>query len=272
MYVEVGNRIALIAGNGKFPILFAQEAKKKAVDIVAIAINEETEKELERYVDKIYWLGVGELQKLFQVLLKEKLTTAVMAGQVKHKALFDKSIKIDPLMQKLLDTVKDKKTDSLIGAVAKRLEAAGVKLLDSTMFLSELLPEKGVLTKKPLDEKILGDIEFGKEIAKSIAGLDIGQTVVVKDKVVLAIESIEGTDEAIKRGAKYGKEGIVVVKVSKPNQDMRFDVPIIGPETIKLLNQLKAACIAIEAKKTLIIDKEETIQLADVLKVAIVAI
>jgi len=272
VYVGVENRIALIAGNGRFPILFAQEAKKKSVGIVAIAINGETDKELSRHVDKIYWLGVGELQKLFQVMLKEKLTTAVMAGQVKHKTLFDKSIKIDPLMQKLLDTVKDKKTDSLIGAVAKRLEAAGVKLLDSTIFLSDLLPEKGVLTKNPLDEKILGDIEFGKEIAKSIAGLDIGQTVIVKDKVVLAIESIEGTDEAIKRGAKYGKEGIVVVKVSKPEQDMRFDVPIIGPETIKLLSQLKSACIAIEAKKTLVIDKEESIKLANEAGVVIVAI
>ena len=266
------NRIGLIAGNGKFPIIFAKEAKKKGIEVIGIAIKEEASNDLEKYVAKIYWLGVGELEKLSQVLLREKLSSVVMAGQVRHKILFDKSIKIDPDMQKLLDSVKDKKTDSLMGAVAKRLEQGGVKLLDSTTFLQDYLPEKGVLTKKTLEKKILDDIEFGRGLAKSIAGLDIGQTVVVKDKAVLAVESIEGTDEAIKRGAKYGKSGIIVVKVSKPNQDMRFDVPIIGPDTIKLLKELKAACIAIEAKKTLIIDKEETIKFADEANIAIVAL
>lgn len=265
------NRIGLIAGNGRFPLLFARAASRKGAEVVAIAINEETEKELEKYVNKIYWLGVGELERLFQILRQERLTSVVMAGQVKHKRVFDKNIKIDTEMQALLDNVKDKKTDSLIGAVAKRLEASGVKVLDSTTFLSDYLPGKGVLTKHTLDERILDDIEFGRGIAKSIAGLDIGQTVVVKDRAVLAVESIEGTDEAIKRGARYGKEGIVVIKVSKPDQDMRFDIPIIGPDTIKLLQQLKAACISIEAKKTLIIDKEETIKLANESGIGIVA-
>jgi DUF1009 family protein len=265
-------RIGLIAGNGRFPILFAQEAKKIGVEIVAIGIDGETEKQLEQYVDKVYWLGVGELEKLFQILFQEKLTSVVMAGQVKHKTLFDKNIKIDKKMLELLYQVRDKKTDSLIGAVAKGLEKSGIKVLDSTTFLSDYLPEKGVLTKDSLDKRVLDDIEFGRGIAKSIAGLDIGQTVVVKDKVVLAVESIEGTDEAIKRGAHYGKDGVVVIKVSKPNQDMRFDVPIIGPDTVGLLKDLKASCIAIEATKTIIIDKEETIKLADKAGVAIVAI
>lgn len=265
------NKIGLIAGNGRFPIIFAQEAKKKGIEVVAIAINQEASKDLSGFVKKIYWLGAGELEKLFQILVQEKLTSVVMAGQVKHKILFNKNIKIDTAMQKLLDSVKDKKTDSLIGAIAKGLESKGVKVLDSTTFLSDYLPEKGVLTKNSLDERILADVEFGRDIAKSIAGLDIGQSVVVKDKVVLAVESIEGTDEAIKRGAKYGKEGIIVVKVSKPNQDMRFDVPIIGPETIRLLKELKASCISIEARKTLIIDKEETIRLANEAGIGIVA-
>jgi DUF1009 family protein len=194
-----------------------------------------------------------------------------MAGQVRHKTLFDKAIKIDTKMQELLDSVKDKKTDSLIGAVAKRLEAIGVKLLDSTTFLSDSLAEKGVLTKSSPAKKVLYDVEFGRKIAKSIAALDIGQTIVVKDRAVLAVESIEGTDEAIRRGAKYGKENIVVIKVSKPDQDMRFDIPIIGPSTIKLLGELKAACISIEANKTLIIDKGETIRLANDAGVSIVA-
>ena len=266
------NRIGLIAGNGKFPILFAQAAKRKGIEVVAIGINEETSKDLAQFVDKIYWLGAGELEKLFQILLQEKLTLVAMAGQVRHKLLFDKNIKIDKKMEELLDKVRDRKTDSLIGAVANLLEQSGIKLLDSTTFLKDFLPEKGVLTKNSLDRRVLEDIEFGKTLAKSIAGLDIGQSVVVKDKVVLAVESIEGTDEAVKRGAYYGKNGVVVIKVSKPNQDMRFDVPIIGPDTIRLLKEVHAACIAIEAKKTLIIDIEKTINLADELKIGIVAI
>lgn len=265
-------RIALIAGNGKFPILFAQAARKKGIEVVAIAINEETSRELARFVDKIYWLAAGELEKLFQIFLQENLTSAVMAGQVRHKLLFDKNVKIDTKMSELLDKVKDRKTDSLIGAVAERLEQSGIRLLDSTTFLSDYLPEKGTLTKHPLDERVLEDIEFGRGIAKELASLDIGQTVVVKDKVVLAVESIEGTDEAIKRGARYGKAGIVIIKVSKPNQDMRFDIPVIGPETINLLKTLKASCIAIEAKKTLIIDKEETIKSADKSGIGVVAL
>lgn len=267
-----GSRLGLIAGNGKFPILFAQAAKKTGVEIIAIAINEETEKVLADFVDKIYWVGVGELEKLFEILLKEKLTSIVMAGQVRHKLLFDKTIKIDKKMQDLLDKVIDKKTDSLIGAIANRLLSLGIKILPSTTFLSDYLPKKGVLTKASLDTRISEDIEFGKDIAKHLAGLDIGQSVVVKDKVVLAVESIEGTDEAIKRAYQYGKEGIVVIKVSKPNQDMRFDVPIIGPNTIKLLKEVRASCIAIEAEKTLIIDKEETIKLADESNIGVVGI
>lgn len=263
-------RIGLIAGNGEFPILFAQEAKKKGAEVIAIGIKEETEKRLENYVSKTYWLGVGELEKLFQVLLKEKLKEVVMAGQVRHKRLFE-NIKLDAGMQKLLAEVKDKRTDSLIGSIAKKLEQAGVKVLDSTTFLSDYLPKKGVLTKNNLDKRILDDIEFGRGIAKSVAGLDIGQTVAVKDKTVLAVESIEGTDETIKRAAKYGKDGIVVIKVSKPDQDMRFDVPIIGPDTIKLLKQVNASCISIEAGKALIIDKDETIKLADQSGIGIVA-
>lgn len=271
MFLEVRTRIALIAGNGKFPIIFAKAARRKDAEIVAIGIKEETSRELESCVDKMYWLGVGELERLFQILASERLTTAVMAGQVRHRLLFDKAIKLDKKMLELLNSVKDKKTDSLIGAIAGQLERSGVKLLDSTTFLSDCLAVKGLLTKARPDERVKQDIEFGRTIAKSIAGLDIGQTVVVKDRVVLAIESIEGTDEAIKRGAHYGKKGIVVIKVSKPAQDMRFDVPIIGPGTIKLLRKVRAACIAIEAKKTLIIDKEETIKLADESGVGIVA-
>ena len=265
------NRIGLIAGNGRFPIIFAESARKKDVEIIAIAINEETSQELEKFVNKIYWLGVGELERLLSILKQENIKHIVMAGQVRHKLLFDKKIKIDKKMQFLLGSLKNKKTDSIIGGVARLLQFKGVKVLSSIIFLSDYLPRKGVLTKQLPDARILKDIEFGRNIAKTIAGLDIGQSVVVKDKVVLAVESIEGTDEAVRRAAKYGKEGVVVVKVTKPRQDMRFDVPVIGPDTIRILSEVKASCLAIEAKKTLIIDKEETLRLADEANITIIA-
>ena len=266
------NKIGLIAGNGRFPIIFAQAARKKGVEIVAIGINEETSRELEKFADKIYWLGVGELEKLLKILREENIRSVVMAGQVKHKLLFDNDVKIDKRMQFLLGGLKNKKTDSIIGAVARLLGLSGIKVLSSITFLSDYLPERGILTKISPDARQLKDIEFGRRIAKVIAGLDLGQSIAVKDMVVLAVESIEGTDEAIRRAAKYGKEGIVVIKVTKPRQDMRFDVPVIGPDTIKLLQEVKASCLAIEAKKTLIIDKPETLRLAEAGGISIVAI
>lgn len=265
------NRIGLLAGNGRFPIIFAESARKKGVEVIAIGINEETSKELEKFVNKMYWLGVGELEKLLGILKEENIRSIVMAGQVKHKLLFDKNIKIDNRMQFLLGSLKNKKTDSIIGAVARLLEFKGIKVLSSIIFLSDYLPQKGVLTKTLPDQRILKDIDFGRKIAKTIAGLDIGQSIIVKDRVVLAVESIEGTDEAIKRAVRYGNEGIVVIKVTKPRQDMRFDVPVVGPDTIRLLKEVKASCLSIEAKKTLIIDKQETLRLAEEAGISIVA-
>jgi hypothetical protein len=267
----MADRIGLIAGNGRFPIIFAQAARKKGVEVIAIGINEETSGELENFVSKIYWLGVGELDRLLKILKEENIRSIVMAGQVRHKLLFDNNIKIDNKMRFLLGGLKNKKTDSIIGAFARLLGLAGIKVLSSITFLSDYLPEKGILTRLLPDERILKDIEFGKLIAKKVAGMDIGQSVVVKDKTVLAVESIEGTDEAIRRGARYGKDGIVVIKVTKPKQDMRFDVPVIGPDTIKLLREVKASCLAIEAEKTLIIDKEETLKLANESNITIIA-
>jgi len=265
------NRIGLLAGNGRFPIIFAESARKKGVEVIAIGINEETSKELEKFADKMYWLGVGELEKLLGILKEENIRSIVMAGQVRHKLLFDNNIKIDKKMQLLLGGLRNKKTDSIIGAVARLLEFKGIKVLSSITFLSDYLPQKGVLTSQIPDERVLKDIDFGRRIAKAIAGLDIGQSLVVKDRVVLAVESIEGTDEAIRRAARYGKDGVVVIKVTKPKQDMRFDVPVVGPDTIRLLKEVKASCLSIEAKKTLIIDKQETLRLAEEAGISIVA-
>ncbi|PIP67505.1 MAG: DUF1009 domain-containing protein [Candidatus Omnitrophica bacterium CG_4_9_14_0_2_um_filter_42_8] len=265
------NRIGLLAGNGRFPIIFAESARKKGVEVIAIGINEETSEELEKFVNKIYWLGAGELEKLLGILKEENIRSIVMAGQVRHKLLFDNNIKIDKKMQLLLGSLRNKKTDSIIGAVARLLEFKGIKVLSSITFLSDYLPQKGILTSKLPDERVLKDIDFGRRIAKAIAGLDIGQSIVVKDGVVLAVESIEGTDETIRRAARYGKDGVVVIKVTKPRQDMRFDVPVIGPDTIRLLKEVKASCLSIDAKKTLIIDKQETLKFAGEAGISIVA-
>jgi len=255
-------KIGLIAGNGKFPLFFAQEAKRKKKGVIAIAFKEETSKELSRYVDEIHWISVGELQKLIDILVKAGLKRVVMAGQVNLSLLFSK-IKMDKEAQKLLKEVENKTTDTLLGKVAEKLAQRNITLISSATYLNDFLTERGILTRREPTSKEWEDIEFGKKIAKEIAGLDIGQTVIVKDKTVLAIEAIEGTDEAVKRAVRFGKEGVVVVKVSKPNQDMRFDLPVIGIRTIELLHQLKVKILAIEEKKTLVLEKEKIVKLAD---------
>jgi len=255
-------KIGLIAGNGKFPLFFAQGAKKEGRKIITVAFKEETSRELSKYVDEITWISVGELQKLIDILVSSGVSRAVMAGQVNLSLLFSK-IKFDEEAQKLLSEVENKTTDALLSTVAKRLAEKNITLINSATYLDEFLPQKGILTQTVPTSQQWEDIEFGRKIAKQIAGLDIGQTVIVKNKTILAIEAIEGTDEAVKRASQYGKEGIVVVKVSKPNQDMRFDIPVIGKKTIKLLHRVKAKILAIEEKKTLILEKEKVIKLAD---------
>lgn len=264
--------IGLIAGQGKFPILFAQAARAKGEKIIALAIKEETSRQLEAFVDKIFWIGVGELKKLFEILEGEKIKRAVMAGKITKTLLFEQGISIDTETETLLEEIKDRKNDSLLGAVAEGFRRIGVTLLDSTTYLSHLLPSPGVLTKTQPTSRQWEDVRFGQDLAKKIAGLDIGQTVVVKDKTILAIEAIEGTDEVIKRGGRLAKAGVVVVKVSKPQQDMRFDIPVVGLKTVESLVKAKAAVLAIEAHKTLIIDRDKFIQKADRNKLSVVVI
>ncbi|MEA3328823.1 MAG: UDP-2,3-diacylglucosamine diphosphatase LpxI [Candidatus Omnitrophota bacterium] len=266
----MGN-IGLIAGNGKFPIMFARQCQKQGRRIIAIAIKEETSPELAGCVDKIFWIRAGELKRLFDILIQEEVKEAVMAGQIKISRLFKGGATPDKELSYMLKTIGTKQPYIIFREVSNKLKKLGIKLLKSTTYLSYLLPKRGVITPLKPNVSQLADIKFGRKTGKRVAHLRIGQTVVVKDKVALAIEGIEGTDEAIKRGGRLGSQEVVVVKVSSPKQDMRFDVPVIGPQTIQTMDVVGAKCLAIEAKRTLLIDRQEVIKLANKSGICIVA-
>ena len=266
-------RIGLIAGNGKFPLLFAKIAKQTDnLEIITVAIQGDTSRLLTRLVDKIYWIKVGQLSKMLDYFKKEKIEKVVMAGQVSPKNLFNKENLFDGELQDLFKNIKDRKADTIFNAISDKLKKLNIDLIAPTPYLKILTSEKNVLTKNNPTKDEWGDIEFGRDIAKAMGNLDIGQTVVVKEKAILAIEAMEGTDRAIIRGGKIGRGNAVIVKMSKPNQDMRFDVPVIGMNTIKFLIRSKARCLAIEAEKTLILDREECVKLANKKNICIVAI
>lgn len=266
-------KIGLIAGNGQLPLIWARNAGREKIEVIAIAFQGETERGLTRYVDEIHWLRLGHLSNLINILKSKNIHQAVMIGQIRptrflFKTLFFK----DDEMRKILNRVRDRRGNSLLAAFARRLEEEEIKLLDSRTFISDYLPKKGALTKIEIDERVRKDIEFGFKLAKQVSYFDIGQTVVVKDLAVLAVEAIEGTNRAILRGAKLGGEGTVVVKVSSPQHDMRFDIPVIGPRTIYYLNKVKSKALAIEAQRTLIVEKEATLKLAEKKKIAVSAL
>ncbi len=265
-------KIGLIAGNRKFPLLFAASAKRKGYSVIAIAIKGDTSAGLKKLVDKIYWLNLADFHKIFSIFKSEGVKNVVMAGQISPTRLFSKEINKSEELKQILASLKDKKADTLFGAVAQRLEAAGFNLLDSTTFIEEYLPKKGTLTKLQPDFDTWENIYFGLGLAKAVADLDIGQTVAVKSKAIVAVEAFEGTDNLILRAAKFGRGKIVIIKVSKPKQDMRFDIPVVGLKTVKNLTKAGARCLAFEADKTLFIDKEKSLELADRKGISIVAV
>jgi len=265
-------KIGLIAGNRKFPLLFAASARNKGYSVVAVAIKGDTSFAIRKLCDKVYWLSLAEFNRIFEVFKSEGIRNIVMAGQVSPFRLFSREINKSEELKQILAGLKDKKTDTLFGAVARKLEEAGFKLLDSTTFIEEHLPAKGTLTRSQPDFDTWEDVYFGLNLAKAVADLDIGQTVAVKAKAIVAVEAFEGTDNLILRAGKVGRGGIVVVKVSKPKQDMRFDIPVVGLKTIKSLIKAKARCLAFEAGKTLFIDKEKSLELADSRGISVVAV
>ena len=263
--------IGLIAGNGKFPILFAREARRQNLKVVAAAIKGDTSIFLKLFTDELSWFKVGELKKLFSYLKDRGVKRVIMAGQVNPKNLFDKSVALDGEFNDLMQALEDRKADTIFRAVADKLKTEGLDLLDSTFLLKGYLAPKGTLTRRGPTISELEDITFGRTIAKAMGGLDVGQTVVIKEKAIVAIEAMEGTDRCIRRGGEIAREGAVIVKMSKPGQDLRFDIPVVGARTIQNMIRCHAKCLAIEAEKTLLIDRAACIKLANKAGICIVA-
>src|SRR5271169_3538490 len=261
----------LIAGNGDFPFLVLEGARSRGIEMAVIAIKEEASPGLERIAKRLHWVSLGELSRTIELLHEEGVKRAVMAGQVKHNKIFS-SIRPDWRLAKLLLSLSSKNTDSLIGAVARVLQDEGIELVNSTEFLGPLLPAAGVLTRRAPDESEAADIAYGRGVATQIAGLDLGQMLVVRDRACVAIEAMEGTDEIIERAARItAGEELTVVKVSKPNQDMRFDVPVVGLPTIEVMKRFHATALALDAYRTLLFDRAQLIEAADAAGITIQA-
>ena len=265
-------KYGLIAGNGSFPFMVLQSARQQSIEVVVAAIKEETSPDIESCGYPVHWLGLGELGKLIKLFRNSGVRRAIMAGQVKHVQIFGSSFP-DLTMIRLLAGLKHKNTDSLIGGVARVLEEAGISLVDSTTLLKPHMVSEGILTRRGLRDSEKSDVEYGRPIAQRIASMDIGQTVAVRDRAVVAVEAMEGTDAVIQRaGNLVHKKSITIIKVSKPNQDMRFDIPVVGLSTIKNMVAFGATALVIDAQRTLVLDKEEIVKEADKNDIAVVAL
>jgi hypothetical protein len=278
-------KLGLIAGNGRFPFLLLDAARAQGLAVVVAAIREETDPEIDRRAAAdhritVHWLSLGELSRLIETFHKEGVQKAVMAGQVKHKQIFS-SIRPDWRLAKLVLNLRNRSTDMLLGAVAKVLGDEGIELISSTAFLEPLLAEEGVLTERAPDDEERKNIEYGLSVARAVAGFDIGQTVVVAAQACVAVEAMEGTDAAMERAgllmrsleddASTLERRLTVVKVAKPNQDMRFDVPVIGITTVETMIRAGASCLSVEAGRTLLFDRAKLIERANQEGIAILA-
>ncbi len=266
------DKIGLIAGNGRFPMLFAQAAKAKGFGVICVAIEEETDKKISGYTDKVFWIKLGEFSKLITIFKQEGINKAVMAGQIKKVRIFDTGLKLDNIAKAILGSIRNNRDTLILSAAIAKLKSSGINIISSATFLDELLPARGVLTKRKLTDEEREDVAFGVPIARKIAALDIGQAIMVKEKVVVAVEAVEGTDEAIKRAARLAGPGLVIIKVARPFQDMRFDIPVVGTNTIKALLEAGSNVLAVESKKTLLIDRDELIDFADANGISVVSI
>jgi DUF1009 family protein len=264
-------KFGLIAGNGRFPFLVIEGAKRQAASLAVVAIKEETDKLIEDVAEKVIWVGIGQLGRMISFFKKEGVEKAIMAGQVKHVQIFSGALP-DLRMVKMLWNLPQRNTDALIGGIADEMWKEGIELIDSTYFIQESLAEEGILTKRKPDDNELANIEYGLRVANEIARLDLGQTIVVRAKACVAIEAMEGTDAVIKRAGELAKGKLTVIKVAKPNQDMRFDVPVVGVPTIETMITAGATCLCLTAGKTLVFDRKEMLELANRNKIAVTAV
>jgi DUF1009 family protein len=265
-------QIGIIAGMGELPVIIAKDARERGYKVITVALETLASLEMDSVSDEIRWVNPGKFGELIDILKKHQIKEAIMAGKVPKSLLFKSKITPDLRAVKLLFSIKDKSDDAILNAITKELAGEGIEIIDTTKFSPHLLTPVGCLTRKKPDEEQWKDIEFGWKIAKEIGKLDIGQTVVIKGKAVMAIEAIEGTDEAILRGGKWAGDGAVVVKVSKPQQDMRMDVPAVGPDTLKSMEKVNAKVLALEAHRSMIVDRETVIREAESAGIVIVGI
>jgi len=282
-------KLGLIAGNGTFPLLLLDAACAQGTEVIVAAIKEETSPLIEkRGASSVHWMSLGDLSKLIDTFKKAGVSNAVMAGQVKHKQIFS-SIRPDWRLAKVLFSLTTRNTDSLIGAVAKVLEDEGIHLISSTSYLEPLLAKPGVLTRRAPDETELKNVEYGRRVARHLAQYDIGQTVVIAESACVAVEAMEGTDATILRAGELMKSAqteqetgtsssdaalsrrLTVVKVAKPNQDMRFDVPVVGSRTIETMKEAGATCLAVDAGKCLFLEGDQIVEAAERAGIAVVA-
>jgi len=267
-------KLGLIAGNGRFPFLVLEAARAQGHDVTIVAVREETFPELGeaagRHGTAMHWVSLGQLGTCIRVMKDAGVTHAVMAGQVKHTKIFAGGIVPDLTFMSVLSKLRSRNTDGLIGAVAQALRDKGIELIDSTSLLRPLLAKAGVLTRRAPTGEEQEDVAFGCRMADAIAALDIGQTIAVKHKAVVAVEAMEGTDEVITRAGQLAGAGVVIVKVAKPNQDMRFDVPVVGVATIEAMRAAGATALSVDAERTLVIDGDAVFAAANDAGIAMV--
>lgn len=264
--------IGLIAGNGRFPVLALEAARKAGLEVVAIGIKEESSREIEPLAARCHWISLGQLSKLIDICHNEGITEIMMCGQVKHAKIFS-SIVPDWRLLKLLASIDTKNTDGLIGAVAKVLKEEGIELVDSTLLLKDLLAPEGVLTRRKPDADERRDIDYGRRIASALSALDVGQSVAIADRACVAVEAMEGTDAMLRRAASLaGGKPLRLVKASQRRKHLLFDVPVVGAQTIDVMRETGTTALAIDAGRTLLIDRDELLAQADRARVSVIAL
>lgn len=264
-------RVGVIAGNGRFPIIFADNARKMGLQVFAVAHEGETDPELERHVDRIHWIKIGQLNKLINAFKGDGVRNVVMLGGIKKTHIYS-NVRPDFRVLALATKLAFWKDDDILRALAAELERDGITICESTFGLEGILVTEGTLTSRQPTKKEWIDIRYGWDVAKETGRLDIGQCVVIKDRVVAAVEAVEGTDEAIKRGGALAKDGAVVVKRSKPQQDLRFDLPAVGPRTIEVMQSVKASVLAVEAGRSVMLDRAQLISMAEEAGIAVIGL